>query len=93
MRQCTEEDRATGHFLPGELPCVLPCTHPDCGAQGAVHQSFTTNRITEWQPCVHTCRLVLKLGPQYDMGALLPRASEGWQMAMHGSQWAVWIKA
>ncbi len=49
--------------------------------------------VTHSYPLARTCRLVLKLGPQYDMGALLPRASEGWQLAMYGSQWAVWIKA
>jgi alpha-amylase len=35
-------------------------------------------------------RLVLKLGPRFDMGALLPDAGQGWAMAAKGEGWAVW---
>ncbi|GIL81108.1 hypothetical protein Vretimale_12784 [Volvox reticuliferus] len=34
--------------------------------------------------------VVLKLGPRYDMGSLLPRREDGWTMALSGRDWAVW---
>ena len=36
--------------------------------------------------------VVLKLGPRYDMGALLPRADQGWRMVASGIDYAVWEK-
>lgn len=37
--------------------------------------------------------LVCKLGPRFDMGPLLPKASEGWKMVASGENWAVWERA
>ncbi|GIL50540.1 hypothetical protein Vafri_6713 [Volvox africanus] len=34
--------------------------------------------------------VVLKLGPRYDMGSLLPRREDGWAMTLSGRDWAVW---
>lgn len=47
--------------------------------------------------CVAVCvgtkaSLVLKLGPKYDMGALCPKAEEGWEKAAKGKNWCVWTK-
>lgn len=36
--------------------------------------------------------LLLKLGPKYDMGALCPDKTEGWQKAACGKNWCVWMK-
>jgi alpha-amylase len=36
--------------------------------------------------------LVLKLGPRYDMGALLPKQEDGWAKAAVGKDFCVWIK-
>jgi alpha-amylase len=36
--------------------------------------------------------LVLKLGPRYDMGALLPKQDDGWAKAAVGKDYCVWIK-
>jgi alpha-amylase len=36
--------------------------------------------------------LVLKLGPRYDMGALLPKQEDGWSKAAVGKDFCVWIK-
>ena len=36
--------------------------------------------------------VTLKLGPRYDMGDLLPRKEEGWQIAASGTDFAVWEK-
>jgi alpha-amylase len=36
--------------------------------------------------------LVLKLGPRYDMGALLPKKEDGWNKAAVGKDYCVWIK-
>ena len=35
-------------------------------------------------------RVILKLGPRFDMGALLPRETDGWQLAASGPDFAVW---
>lgn len=37
-------------------------------------------------------RVTLKLGPRYDMGGLVPKASDGWRMAAKGTDFAVWEK-
>lgn len=36
--------------------------------------------------------LVLKLGPRYDMGPLLPKPEEGWAKAAVGKDYCVWIQ-
>ena len=36
--------------------------------------------------------VTIKLGPRYDMGNLVPRKEEGWQLAASGKDWAVWEK-
>lgn len=35
---------------------------------------------------------VLKLGPKYDMGSLVPDKTKGWVKAVVGKDWAVWTK-
>jgi alpha-amylase len=37
-------------------------------------------------------RLVIKMGPRYDMGALLPKKEQGWEKAASGKDYAVWVK-
>ena len=37
--------------------------------------------------------MTLKLGPRYDMGAHLPKESEGWRVATSGPDYCVWEKA
>ena len=39
------------------------------------------------------CRVVLKLGPRFDMGPYLPKEADGWKFATSGFDWAVWEKA
>lgn len=39
------------------------------------------------------CRLVIKLGPQHDMGMLLPIPSQGWRLCITGHDFAVWEKS
>ena len=36
--------------------------------------------------------VVIKLGPRFDMGQLLPDAAQGWGLAASGTNWAVWEK-
>ncbi|KAL4534490.1 hypothetical protein Ndes2526A_g05385 [Nannochloris sp. 'desiccata'] len=36
--------------------------------------------------------LVLKLGPRYDGGDAMPKASDGWVLAASGKDWAAWEK-
>jgi len=37
-------------------------------------------------------RVVLKMGPRYSMGDLLPCPEEGWTKGASGKNWAVWTK-
>ena len=37
--------------------------------------------------------VVLKLGPRFDMGGLVPKAAEGWRLVQSGNDYAVWEKA
>lgn len=37
-------------------------------------------------------RVVIKLGPQHDMGTLLPVPSQGWRLCITGHDFAVWEK-
>ena len=39
------------------------------------------------------CRVIVKLGPRYDMGDLLPKEHEGWKAAVSGIDFCVWEKA
>ena len=43
-----------------------------------------------WSSC--WCRVVIKLGPQHDMGTLLPIPSQGWRLCITGHDFAVWEK-
>ena len=36
--------------------------------------------------------VMLKLGPRFDMGGLVPRSQDGWQLAASGPDFAVWEK-
>jgi alpha-amylase len=36
--------------------------------------------------------VMIKLGPRYDMGGLVPRTKEGWRLVQVGSEYAVWEK-
>ena len=36
--------------------------------------------------------VTLKLGPRFDMGGLVPRSEDGWQLAASGPDFAVWEK-
>lgn len=36
--------------------------------------------------------VVLKLGPRYDMGSLMPKKEDGWEKAVKGLDFAVWEK-
>eukprot|EP00775_Hariotina_reticulata_P005433 gene5433-5666_t len=36
--------------------------------------------------------VVLKLGPKYDMGKLMPKAEDGWVKTAKGTDWCVWVK-
>lgn len=36
------------------------------------------------------CRVIVKLGPRFDMGPLLPRQADGWNPATEGYDFAVW---
>ena len=36
---------------------------------------------------------IVKLGPRYEMGALLPRADDGWALAASGKDYAVWERS
>ena len=38
-------------------------------------------------------RVIVKLGPRYDMGDLLPKEREGWKVAVSGIDFCVWEKA
>lgn len=38
-------------------------------------------------------RVIVKLGPRYDMGDLLPKEQEGWKVAVSGIDFCVWEKA
>ena len=38
-------------------------------------------------------RVMVKLGPRYDMGDLAPKEEEGWKKALKGDDWAIWEKA
>ena len=38
------------------------------------------------------CRVVIKLGPQQDMGVMLPMPTQGWRMCIAGHDFAVWEK-
>jgi alpha-amylase len=37
--------------------------------------------------------VMLKLGPRYDMGGLVPQESQGWKLAASGQDFAVWDQA
>ncbi|PNH09189.1 Alpha-amylase isozyme 3A [Tetrabaena socialis] len=37
--------------------------------------------------------LTVKMGPRFDMGALLPQERDGWQFVMSGKDWAVWERS
>lgn len=41
---------------------------------------------------VNACRVLVKLGPRYDMGSFLPNKEEGWQKAASGKDFAIWEK-
>lgn len=36
--------------------------------------------------------MVIKLGPQQDMGVMLPMPTQGWRMCIAGHDFAVWEK-
>lgn len=36
--------------------------------------------------------LMLKLGPRYDMGELVPKEEDGWAKAAKGKDYCVWLK-
>lgn len=38
-------------------------------------------------------RVVVKLGPQQDMGILLPKPTEGWRLCLAGHDFAAWEKS
>ena len=38
-------------------------------------------------------RVIVKLGPRYDMGDMLPKEQEGWKVAVSGIDFCVWEKA
>lgn len=38
-------------------------------------------------------KVMVKLGPRFDMGHYLPKKEEGWKMAVSGNDFAVWEKA
>ena len=38
-------------------------------------------------------RVIVKLGPRYDMGDQLPKEQEGWKVAVSGIDFCVWEKA
>ena len=38
------------------------------------------------------CRVVVKLGPQHDMGIMLPKPTHGWRLSLAGHDFAVWEK-
>ncbi|KAL6750310.1 glycoside hydrolase superfamily [Haematococcus lacustris] len=38
-------------------------------------------------------KVTVKLGPRFDMGALVPSSSQGWKLAVTGKDFAVWEKA
>ena len=40
--------------------------------------------------CACVRRVIVKLGPRYDMGALLPRNE--WKVAVYGTDFCVWEK-
>lgn len=37
-------------------------------------------------------KVMVKLGPRYDMGGLVPRKEEGWAVCASGKDFAVWQK-
>jgi ATPase subunit of ABC transporter with duplicated ATPase domains len=37
-------------------------------------------------------RLVVKMGPRFDIGDLLPKEEEGWALGCAGGDYAVWVK-
>ena len=37
-------------------------------------------------------RVVVKLGPQQDMGVMLPTPDQGWRLSLAGYDFAVWEK-
>lgn len=37
-------------------------------------------------------KIMVKLGPRFDMGDLVPKESEGWKVAQSGKDYAVWAK-
>jgi len=36
--------------------------------------------------------VVVKLGPKYDMGNLMPKVEDGWVKTAKGTDWCVWVK-
>ena len=38
------------------------------------------------------CRVVVKLGPQQEMGIMLPKSTQGWRLCVAGHDFAVWEK-
>lgn len=39
------------------------------------------------------CRVVVKLGPQQNMGIMLPTSEQGWRLSLAGHDFAVWEKS
>jgi alpha-amylase len=37
--------------------------------------------------------VVLKLGPRFDMGKLVPKEADGWKMALTGKDFAIWERS
>ena len=35
-------------------------------------------------------KVAVKLGPRYDMGELVPKGEDGWELAVSGKDFAVW---
>mmetsp|Transcript_21286 Transcript_21286/g.67360 ORF Transcript_21286/g.67360 Transcript_21286/m.67360 type:complete len:572 (-) Transcript_21286:277-1992(-) len=37
-------------------------------------------------------QVTVKLGPRLDLGGLVPRAHDGWEMSAYGNDWCIWEK-
>ena len=37
-------------------------------------------------------KLMVKLGPRFDLGELNPSESDGWKAGASGNNWCVWVK-